>query len=259
MYRSVMYVVSAGVAAAALLPAQQRGVYGAPPAGAQRGMYGGVSTGQMVGSINDPGFASRLGATISGLPQTTTRIPVQRGVYGMPITTSGHQWHPRASRTMVVPWGLPVYYGGYYDGGYATSIVQPVQAVQPAPSVIINQYYSPEVVRPEMKEYTDLPQPIRPPEPAPPRSKVAPPESGKVTEKKAEEARAEAERPTITLLAFKDSSVAAVIAYWTEKEQLHYVTRNFSKRIVPTASLDLELTAQLNHERNVEFKLEPVR
>lgn len=226
----------------------------------QRGMYGGVSTGQMVGTINDPGFASRLGATVSGLPQTQIQIPVERGFFSTPrgiyaAPASNRLWRGGPSRTLVVPWGGAAFYGGFagyssYDMAPVTPLVQPVQT---SPAVIINQYYTPEVVRPQIKEYTDLPAAAPKQEPKS--------EPKKESEKPAQAAApaADADKPTITLLAFTDSSVVAVIAYWLQEGNLHYVTKSFDKRIVPAATLDSELTGQLNRERNVEFKLDAIR
>lgn len=219
----------------------------------QRGMYGGVSTGQMVGSINSTGFASGLGATVSSLPQTGRVIPMGPGVYSNPVRSSGHNWSPRGARTVAIPWGMPIG-AGYYSTVPEYVPVPVQQQVQPAPAVIINQYYSPEQVRPELKEYSDLPQarahaPAHAPAPKPAAAPApANPEQA-----------VDSSKPTITLLAFKDSTVVAAIAYWEQANEIHYVTNNFSKRIVPVASLDRALSEQLNKERKVEFKLESMR
>jgi hypothetical protein len=243
--------------------------------GQQRGMYGGISTGQIVGSINDPGFASRLGATVSGLPQITTRIPVQRGIYSYPggqvpgdRQGRGGGWQvPRGgNRTVIVPYGGPVFFGGYGYSGYGYGYDVPHQTIvqeappQPAPAVVINQYYSPEVVRPQMKDYTDLPEPAEPQAEKPKaQARVYPPSAVAPQPSQPAPTREEAERATITLLAFEDSSVVAALGYWMDGETLHYVTKNFEKKTTPLKSLDKALTEQLNRERNVEFKLEGIR
>ena len=235
----------------------------------QRGMYGGVSTGQLVGSINGAGFASGLGATVSGLPQTAHRIPMGPGVYSQPVRSSGHNWGARGARTVAIPWGLPLT-TGYYAAPMPEYVPVPQQPVQAAPSVIINQYYSPEVVRPELKEYDDLPEArlpqtevesgrvrVNPPSARRQAAAIPPkPPAPAVTES---DVPHDSSKPTITLLAFKDSSVVAAIAYWEQDDQLHYVTSNFSKKIVAVNTLDKTLSEQLNRERRVEFKLEPMR
>ncbi|MBL8179305.1 MAG: hypothetical protein JNK48_31800 [Bryobacterales bacterium] len=236
----------------------------APASAQQRGMYGGVSTGQMVGSINSTGFASGLGATVSSLPQTGRVIPMGPGVYSNSVRTPGHNWSPRGARTVAVPWGLPITTG--YVATVPEYVPVPVPAqVQPSPSVIINQYYSPEQVRPQMKEYDDLPEARLPRtevqggdvrvHPPAARQPAAAPKSAEV----AEAAAADSSKPTITLLAFKDSSIVAAIAYWEQAGDLHFVTSAFSKRIVPAGALDRILSEQLNKERKVEFKLESMR
>ncbi len=224
----------------------------------QRGMYGGVSTGQMVGSINDPGFASRLGATVSGLPQTQIQIPVERGFFSTPrgvyaAPPPGRQWRGGASQTLIVPWGVSAFYGGYSSFDMAPVTQAVVHPVQTSPAVIINQYYTPEVVRPQLRDYRDLP------EPAPKPERQSKPETEAAKPPQAVVAPPAADQPTITLLAFSDSTVVAVIAYWLQEDRLHYVTKNFDKRIVAASTLDRELTEQLNRERSVEFKLEAIR
>lgn len=260
-----MRAVVMALALAAVAGAQQRG---------QRGMYGGISTGQMVGSISDPGFASRLGATVSGLPQTSGQaLGLSPGIYSNPRYPGypgggGPRWHmPRGgNRTVVVPWGVPVVYGGfggYYGGGFgydvptATTVVQPVQ---PAPSVIINQYYTPESHSPTMKEYKDLPEPAAaaPREDSGPVKVYGPPARAEAPAPKAVGA-AEPPKATVTLLAFNDSSVIAALGYWTQGETLYFITKDYTKKSAPVSSLDTALSQQLNQERNVEFKLESLR
>ncbi|MBI3207984.1 MAG: hypothetical protein HYZ37_03665 [Candidatus Solibacter usitatus] len=214
-----------------------------PAAAQQRGMYGGISTGQMVGSVSDPGFASRLGATVSGLPQTSIQIPNNTGIYAAPRTHN--RYLQGRTNTVVVPYGVPLVYG-YAPTSY--DLVPPraiSNNVENQPGVIINQYYTPDNVRPPAREIAEAAtRPVRTPEAI-------------AADRKQREEDAEASRkPTITLLAFKDSSVAAVIAYWTQEDQLHYVTKAFRKNIISLASLDRSTTEQLNRERNVEFSLE---
>lgn len=234
----------------------------------QRGMYGGISTGRIVGSITDPGFAGRLGATVSGLPQTSGQAI--QGMYGRPgggpRGFGGFSGYGRQPRTVVVPWGIPVVYGGGgygYGSGYGPELPQQtiVQQVQPSPSVIINQYYTPEVANPQMREYNDLPEPPKPPEPKegavrvypPPARSPAPPAPAAAERERRVQ---DHDKATITLLAFNDSSVVATIGYWLQGDTLHYITNGFAKKTVPASTLDRGLSEQLNRERKVEFKLE---
>ncbi|MCC6366446.1 MAG: hypothetical protein IT165_23245 [Bryobacterales bacterium] len=233
-----------------------------PLAAQQRGMYGGVSTGKIVGSFDSTGFASGLGATVSSLPQTNRLIPLRRpGIYANPVrgARGGYGGGGRA-RTVVVPYGIPYgfvgsgYGGAYtgYDGGApAQSVVEPAPQ---SPTVIINQYYSPDVVRPQIKEYTDLPEAVKPKgEETKQQATVYPPGA---QEEVTPERVVSATKPTLTLLAFRDSTVVAVIAYWVDGQDLHYVTKGYAKKVVPLETLDKGVSLQLNSERGVEFSLE---
>ena len=60
----------------------------------------------------------------------------------------------------------------------------------------------------------------------------------------------------VTLLAFRDSTVLAVVDYWLQGEMLVYSTSLGVRTVVPIDRLDLALTQQLNFERNVPFILE---
>lgn len=216
----------------------------------QRGMYGGISTGQMVGTVNDPGFASRLGATVSGLPQTSTRIPVNGGLYG---GGGGGNWHqPRGgNRTVVVPYGIPV--------GYPVPVYEAPQQQQQAPTVVINQYFSNDSNRPHTKE--DYGEVVRHDDHGRTQARSTPPPAPAPSPapRRTPEQIAEAERATVTMLAFNDSSVVSAIAYWTQEDTLHFVTKHYEKKTTALDTLDRTLTDQLNKERNVEFRLESIR
>lgn len=233
-----------------------------PLAAQQRGMYGGVSTGKIVGSFDSTGFAAGLGATVSSLPQTNRVIPLRRpGIYASPgrgprggYGGGGH------GRAVVVPYGIPYgFVGSGYGVGYpgydaavpAQGMAEPVAQ---SPAVIINQYYSPEVVRPQIKEYTDLPEPVKPKDEEPKQQATVYPRG--TQEEVSPERVVSATRPTLTLLAFRDSTVVAVIAYWVEGQDLHYVTKSYAKKVVPLETLDKGVSLQLNSERGVAFSLE---
>jgi len=233
-----------------------------PLAAQQRGMYGGVSTGKIVGSFDSTGFASGLGATVSSLPQTNRVIPLQRpGIYASPARgPRGGFGGGGRGRTVVVPYGIPYgFVGSGYGGAYTgyDGVAPAPTVVEPAPqspTVIINQYYSPDVVRPQIKEYTDLPEAVKPKgEESKQQATVYPPSA---QEEMSAERVVSATKATLTLLAFRDSSVVAVIAYWVQGQDLHYVTKSYGKKVVPVETLDKGVSLQLNSERGVEFTLE---
>ena len=61
----------------------------------------------------------------------------------------------------------------------------------------------------------------------------------------------------LTLLAFQDQTILAVVDYWLEGDILYYQTRYGLQGSIPLDRLDLALTQQLNLERNIPFVLEP--
>ncbi len=61
--------------------------------------------------------------------------------------------------------------------------------------------------------------------------------------------------PTIYLIAMKDGSIFAAIAYWADGDTLNYVTKDANINHASLALVDRDFSKQLNQERGVEFKL----
>ena len=57
------------------------------------------------------------------------------------------------------------------------------------------------------------------------------------------------------LLAFKDGSIKAVLAYWVDGMTLHYVSMDHDQKQAPLSSVDRDLSERFNRERNVTFRL----
>lgn len=57
------------------------------------------------------------------------------------------------------------------------------------------------------------------------------------------------------LLAMKDGTIRAVLAYWVDGMTVHYVTMDHQQKQTPLSSLDHSLSERLNRERNVTFSL----
>jgi hypothetical protein len=166
-------------------------------------------------------------------------------------------------RTVVVPYGIPIYYGG--DFGYGYNYQQPSSNVtvvipqQPTPSVVINQNFVPETANPVLRDYSE--------DASEPKSSGMKVYGGKPrsttddgVEAPAPQAKAPVrtpadDRPTIYLIALKDSSVHSAIGYWIENGTLHYVTPQGSVNRVSLGMVDRDLSDQLNRERKVEFTL----
>lgn len=60
---------------------------------------------------------------------------------------------------------------------------------------------------------------------------------------------------TLFLLAMKDGTIRAVLAYWVQGATVHYVTMDHEQKQAPLSSLDHSLSERLNRERNVTFRL----
>jgi hypothetical protein len=136
-----------------------------------------------------------------------------------------------------VPYGVgyPVY---AEPEPQVTYVYQKPQQAPPT-QVIINQNFTPETARPIVREYvSESSGGIRVYEPAP---------------------KASVEENPTYLLAFKDHTIYAALAYWVEGNTLHYVTGQNSHNQVSLDLVDYELSNRLNRERNVEFKLPPPR
>jgi len=148
----------------------------------------------------------------------------------------------------------PNYYPGGYQGGYDASA--------PTPTVIINQNFQPDTVRPVLRDYSNVPLPpagaVQTPPPAPgnvqrlDQNPPAPPVGQGLRD----------DQPTIFLIAMKDHTIYPVIAYWVDgagsNATLNYVTVESEVKRVPLAQVDRDLSLQLNAQRNLDFKL-PVR
>ena len=219
------------------------------PQGAYR--YGNIL---FPGGIN-PGnsHASRLGGTVAGVPYTG--VGPGGGYPGGGYPGGGYPGggYPRGGRprTVVVPYAVPVYAGGYYAPEPQASNVTVVVPQQQVPQVIINNSYGgqQEPARTSIREYSgdDAAEPsvkVYEGANATPQRSVAP--SGRSIMD---------EQATIYLVALKDGTVRQAIGYWVQGDTLHYVTPNSTINHVSAAMLDRERSVQLNAERNLEFEL----
>lgn len=139
--------------------------------------------------------------------------------------------------------GYPVYVLGYdpdpfyYSGDYAPATDAPPPEyytpdpnVAPAvPDVIVNPDYKPDTTRSTLHVYTYTPGDQNPP---------APPQ-------------------VYFLIAMKDHTIYAAIAYWLDKGTLNYVDRQGAQHQVALDQVDRDFSAQLNRERHVDFGLPP--
>ena len=70
---------------------------------------------------------------------------------------------------------------------------------------------------------------------------------------------ANADRPAndgLVLIALKDQNIVTAIAYWTDRNELKYITPARQQKQVPLSQVDVKLSERLNNERHVLFHLE---
>ncbi len=72
-------------------------------------------------------------------------------------------------------------------------------------------------------------------------------------------AQSAAAQSPVFLIALKDGTVHAALAYWAEGGVLHYITPQGKQEQAELAALDRRLTEQLNRERNLEMQLPPAQ
>lgn len=191
------------------------------PALAQRG------GGMRGGAVHGGGFRGGGFNTFHGFGGGFGHRPVFRGNFGF-RGFGGFGYYPSY---------YPSLYGGYgfYNSNpyFSYPYQYPYAASYGGPSVVIisdNNY--------------GAPMPAAPVQPAPAivREPAPPPESRNYEE-------------PLYLVAFKDHTIRAVLAYWVEGGALHYVSLDHEQQQSPLASIDHELSERLNRERNVTFRL----
>jgi hypothetical protein len=150
-------------------------------------------------------------------------------------------------------YGFDGFYASDYPGaggndaspGYA----EPFTAEPAPPTVIINQNFQTDRVRPQFRDYSNVQLP-QPGAVAAPPAAAAPSQSpGALAD----------DQPTIFLIAMQDHSIRPVIAYWVQGDALHYVSVEGVLDQVSLAQVDRDFSRQLNAERNVPFALPAAR
>jgi hypothetical protein len=147
----------------------------------------------------------------------------------------------------------PVYGSGYgmgyaYDGFYATDYNQGpgyTDATPVPPTVIINQNFQTDSVRPQLRDYSN----VQLPEPGVVAAPPATPTPGALAD----------DQPTIFLIAMQDHTIRPVIAYWVQGDTLNYINQDGVMNHVSLALVDRDFSKQLNAERNVPFALPAAR
>jgi hypothetical protein len=164
---------------------------------------------------------TNLGATIAGRP--VLAAPGARPIYPRPIFVGGGgAWGGNG-------WGG----GGWYPMPVAVAPQQPVVVVQqtappPQPVLVVNPDYKPEVAKPVMREYSNISNPY---------------------------ADFQPETPKVYLLALKDGTLRQAVAFWVEKDKLHYVRPDHKQDSMVVSEIDRDATRRFNSERGIEIRL----
>ncbi|MGA3017937.1 MAG: hypothetical protein ABSF62_12520 [Bryobacteraceae bacterium] len=168
--------------------------------------------------------------------------PVSRGNGGGAVHPSvpvqNNRRIPPARGSGVI--GYPVYIGGYYGSSYLAT---------PAPSDYQQQQPNVTIVMPP--EQTPVPVIINNYYPG---ATTDNPNAGPTAQPAADDA-SPATEPSHYLIACKDHTIYAAVAYWVDGGTLHYFTAGNTHNQVSLALVDRDLTARLNQEAGVEVKL----
>ena len=161
----------------------------------------------------------------------------------------------RGSNLIGIPYAYPVYVGG---GGYDNSYMSPDAGAMPPqqqqPNVLViypqQQQATPVIITlaPDGQYTTSSGQPNQPG--FSPPGAYQPPVRPQV-----EEEPASTLEPAHYLIAFKDHTIYSAVAYWVDRDTLHYFTSGNVHNQVSLALVDRDLTLRLNKESGLDVKL----
>lgn len=135
-------------------------------------------------------------------------------------------------------------FGVYNAGGTVGSA-----PIQPTPTVIINQNFQPDVVRPQLRDYSNVTLP-------PPGARAEEPRVTPVASSLPSSVPSSIDGDTpMFLIAMKDHTIYPALAYWVQGDTLNYVMVGGAVNHASISAVDRDLSAKLNSERNVEFRL----
>ncbi len=223
--------------------------------------FGSLAFGQHnLNPIGTNGNVLRPGIPLSGPPNAPRPGAFRPGGGGRP---GGHRSFGNGG-AVFVPYPI---YGGGYDGFYGSGysgVFNPAPGTydpifggynpgvanygvgapqQSSPTVVINQNFQTDSVRPQFRDYSNVPLPEPGVAGTPPAAALT-------------QAPALADdQPTIFLIAMQDHAIIPVIAYWVQGETLHYISLKGEPHQVSAEQVDRDFSKQLNRERNVPFAL----
>jgi hypothetical protein len=223
-------VAACSLAFAAALSAQRPYVAsaGTPPAVSVRSIAGGPAIGAIP---SGPHVIQPLGALGGAYLGNAISRPLGGGIV---VNGPGGGRLPATGQRRPVGAVRSIAFGSYVPPYVEVPVEVPVSA--PAPPVIINQYFSTPG-----SEIRSLP-PVD--EPAP-RTSTSANRSGDLL----------APAENYYLIAYKDRSMYAALAWWLEGNTLHYVTTQNTHNQASLDLIDLDRTTRLNQDRNIPFTI----
>lgn len=170
-------------------------------------------------SVTDPTFLSRPGSAGS-LPR------------GVPVTSGVGIAGSRRRGPVFLPYAYPVYVGGFYDNPY---LGDGGALPPPNTTVVFPPLQQPMVSSPYAGPDSFAPAPAAPLETT---AEPSPPE------------------PDHYLIAFKDHTIYAAVAFWLDGDTLHYFTAGNQHNQVSLSLIDKDLTQRLNREAGIDMRLQ---
>jgi hypothetical protein len=202
-----------------------------------------------------PSHAQALGAAVAGVPYP--------GIGYGGVGSGGHGRGGRGggrNRTIVIPYAVPVWSGGY-NGYLPQEPEQPsvtvVMPQQPTPSVIINNHYASDgkPISTTVESASDRSLKVYEGTPREAPAATAPTATAPAVTPVPAGSLVRDDKPNIYMIALKDGTVRQAIGYWTKDGALHYVTPQATISHIGLEMVDRSATGRLNADRKLDWEL----
>ena len=210
---------------------------------------GGLFAQVVRGGFGNVVFPGGTSSTVPGMQRGFGNVVFPGGGGPQGVTARPNALRRGATGSVAIPYAVPVYPSGYYDNSYGPETIAAPAPPPPQqqPNVVV--VYPPPATPVIINVSSDGQVTTNTRQPAPPAYQtlpVQPPEA---------QIPAPAEETTHYLIAFKDHTIYAAVAYWVDGDTLHYFTSGNTHNQVSVSLIDRELTQRLNKESGVEVKL----
>ena len=202
-------------------------------------------------SATTPGVTRSFGNVAfpgGGGPQLV--VPNANNIGRRPFPIGGRPFanaNGRRNNTVAIPYAYPVF-GGGYGGGYDAPYMNPYSGAEQAPAQPnVTVVYPPQQANPVIITVGPSDQSSEPVHIYQSPSRPQPAEEPSAVES------------AHYLIAFKDHTIYAAVAYWVQGDTLHYFTSGNTHNQVSISLVDRDLTERLNRESGVDMKLPAAR